>query len=72
MNRRANTRMMVKIKTRHNAKPLVMRTKAPWSVEVTSEIGGKMSDDIVATSILRPSLPVLAELGHVEFCTLRR
>ena len=71
MNMRANTRMMVKIKTRHNPKPLVMRTKAPWSVAVTSEIGGKMSDDIVATSILRPSLPVLADLGHVEFRTLR-
>lgn len=52
MKSRAKTRMMVKIKTKHKPKPLVMRIKAPWSVGVTSEIGGNISDDM-ATSIDR-------------------
>lgn len=51
MKSRATTRMNMEMRIRHKPKPFAMRMRPPWSVGVTTAMGGEMVD--IAASITK-------------------
>ena len=72
MNRRATTRMLIEIRIRHKPKPFAMRIRPPWSVGVTTAMGGEIVDIAALTTRFKHwTLHVRADRLEVEHPTPR-
>ncbi len=73
MNRRATTRIIIKIRIRHKPKPFAMRIRPPWSVGVTTAMGGEIVDIAASTTRSKDwTLHVRADRLEVEHPTPRQ